>query len=76
MSQKNSKAPWIIDLGASDHMIGTFQLFSSRTPCSNNLRVQIANGSLSIVAGSNKISENSTLTSVFMFRIYHVTLCL
>ena len=58
MSQKNSKAPWIIDLGASDHMIGTFQLFSSYTPCSNNLRVKIANGSLSIVAGSNKISEN------------------
>ena len=56
MSQKNSKAPWIIDLGASDHMIGTFQLFSSYTPCSNNLRVKIANGSLSIVVGSNKIS--------------------
>ena len=66
MSQKNSKAPWIIDLGASDHTIGTFQLFSSRTPCSNNLRVQIANGSLSIVAGkgSIKIFENITLTSV------------
>ena len=28
-----------LDLGASDHTIGTFQLFSSRTPCSNNLRV-------------------------------------
>lgn len=47
-------------------MIGTFQLFSSYTPCFDNLRVNIANGSLPIIAGkgSIKISKNIILTLV------------
>ena len=47
-------------------MTSTFQLFSLYTPCSNNLRVKIANRSLSIVVGkgSIKICENVTQTSV------------
>ena len=47
-------------------MTSTFQLFSLYTPCSNNLRVKIADRSLSIVVGkgSIQICENITQTSV------------
>ncbi|PON52788.1 hypothetical protein PanWU01x14_206300 [Parasponia andersonii] len=41
--------PWIIDSGASDHMIGCYQLFSTYTPCPGTLKIRIADGSLSSV---------------------------
>ncbi|PON86229.1 LOW QUALITY PROTEIN: hypothetical protein TorRG33x02_179480 [Trema orientale] len=43
--------PWIIDSWASDHMTGCYQLFSTYTPCPRTLKIRIADGSLSSVAG-------------------------
>jgi hypothetical protein len=42
-----SDDPWVIDVGASDHMIGMSPLFSSYNPCSSRDNVRIADGSLS-----------------------------
>lgn len=62
----SSQSPWIIDTGASDHMTDAYHLFTSYKPCSGNLKVKIADGSLSTVAGkgSVKISDSLTLESV------------
>lgn len=60
------KVPWIIDSGASDHMTDSHHLFSTYTPCAGNIKVKIADGSLSTVAGkwSIQISKSITLNSV------------
>ena len=47
--------PWIIDSGATDHMTGCAKLFSSYTPRPGNVKVKIADGSLSTVAGTGSI---------------------
>ena len=39
-----SPTSWIVDSGTSDHMIGDRSLFSSYSPCSNNLTIRIADG--------------------------------
>ena len=59
------KTPWIIDSGPSDHMIDSYSLFSSYSPCVGNLKVKITNESLSSVAGKGtiKISDSLTLES-------------
>ena len=58
--------PWIIDSGASDHMTDAHHLFSTYSPCAGNLKVKIADGTLSPVAGkgSIRISESITLNPV------------
>ena len=58
--------PWIIDFGASDHMTNAHHLFSTYSPCVGNLKVKIADGTLSPVAGkgSIRISESITLNPV------------
>ncbi|RVW31424.1 hypothetical protein CK203_086764 [Vitis vinifera] len=63
MSQITS---WIIDSGAYDHMTDAHHLFSTYSPCAGNLKVKIANGTLSPFAskGSIRISESSTLNPV------------
>ena len=43
--------PWIIDFGASNHMTDAHHLFSTYSPCADNLKVKIADGTLSLVAG-------------------------
>lgn len=52
---------WIIDSGASDHMTGCAQLFSSYIPNNGNTKVRIADGSLSPIAGIGTVKINSTL---------------
>ena len=47
--------PWIIDFGATDHMTSCAKLFSSYTPSPGNVKVKIADGSLSTVAGTGSI---------------------
>lgn len=61
-----SSAPWIIDLGASDHMTNSFKLFQSYTPCLGNKKFKIAYGSFSPIAGKCliQISEKLSLKSV------------
>ena len=58
--------PCIIDSGATDHMIGCAKLFSSYTPSPGNVKVKIADGSLSTVAGTGSIEiyPNIVLNSV------------
>ena len=58
--------PWIIDSGASNHMIDAHHLFSTYSPCVGNLKVKIADGTLSPVVGKGSvhISESITLNPV------------
>ena len=46
---------WILDSGATDHMTGSSNLFSTYIPCSGQQRFKIADGSFSIVAGKGSI---------------------
>jgi hypothetical protein len=57
-----SEDPWVIDSGASDHMIGTSPLFSSYNPCSGRDKVRIADDSLSPVSGKGSISVTPSIT--------------
>lgn len=56
---QNKMKPWIIDIGASDHMTCSSHSFISYSPCPGNYKVKIANSSLSTVVekGSIKISK-------------------
>jgi hypothetical protein len=53
---------WVIDFGASDHMIGMSHLFSSYNPCSGGDKVRIADGSLSHVLGKGFVSVTPSMT--------------
>jgi hypothetical protein len=76
--------PWVIDLGASDHMTGMSHLFSSYNPCSGRDKVRIADGSLSPISskGSVSVTPSMTLTSVLhvpnlavnLLSIAHITI--
>lgn len=65
-SSIQSKDPWIIDSGASDHMTGGSNLFYSYIPCSNHTTIKIVDGSLTSVdgIGTIRISQNLVLKSV------------
>ena len=56
------RASWIIDLGASDHMTSNHTLLVDYIPCHGKLKIRIADGSLSPVAGkgNSKISETNS----------------
>ncbi|KAA0055541.1 Cysteine-rich RLK (RECEPTOR-like protein kinase) 8 [Cucumis melo var. makuwa] len=47
--------PWILDLGATDHLTGFSEYFVSYTPCAGNEKIRIANGSLAPIAGKGQI---------------------
>lgn len=59
---ENCQTPWIIDLGASDHMTCLFHLFDSYSSCSNNSSVKIADGTLSPIAGIGTITLTNYLS--------------
>jgi len=61
-STTQSQTPWIIDSGASDHMTDSYHLFSSYSTCAGNLKVKIADGSLSTVVGNGSIQLSDTIT--------------
>lgn len=59
---------WIINSGASDHTTGCHELSVEYVPHSGNIKIQVADGSLSSVAGKGTITlSNMTLKSVFNF---------
>jgi len=41
---------WIVDYGATDHMVGESSLFSSYKPCAGNFKIKVVDSSLSAVA--------------------------
>jgi hypothetical protein len=64
--KSRNHTPWIIDSGASDHMTYSHTLFNSYSPCAGNLKIRIADGTLSPIAGTGsvKISDHITLNPV------------
>lgn len=62
----NSGFSWILDSGATNHMIGCSNFFSYYSPCAGNKKIKIADGSLSAIAGigSIKISPSLTISNV------------
>lgn len=65
---------WIIDLGASDHMIGTSSLFSSYSICYGKDKVRIADGSYSSIAGKRNISVTLSLPLTSVLHVPKFTL--
>ncbi|KAG6535832.1 hypothetical protein ZIOFF_000861 [Zingiber officinale] len=59
---------WILDSGATDHMTGISQYFSSYTPSAGNQKIKIADGSFATIAGKGKgpvpISQSITVKDV------------
>ena len=66
LSTMSHITPWIIDSGASNHITDAYHLFSTYSPCAGNLKVKIADGTLSPVAGkgSIRIAESIILNLV------------
>jgi hypothetical protein len=63
---------WIIDTGATDHMINSISLFTSIT-ATISTKVKLPNGQFALVThiGTIKISAHLTLTNVFVFLPFH-----
>uniref|UniRef100_A0A1S8ADA3 Uncharacterized protein n=1 Tax=Citrus limon TaxID=2708 RepID=A0A1S8ADA3_CITLI len=64
---------WILDSGATDHMTGNSQLFSSYIPCAGNQKVKIANGSLATVAGKGTITISPSLVLKNVLHVPHLS---
>ncbi|RVW35006.1 Retrovirus-related Pol polyprotein from transposon RE1 [Vitis vinifera] len=67
--KSNVHCPWIIDSGATDHMTGSSQIFSSYKPCAGNKKIKIADGSLSAIAGKGSVFISPSLT---LHNVLHV----
>ncbi|KAK3012704.1 hypothetical protein RJ639_009860 [Escallonia herrerae] len=67
-SKAEDSSDWIIDSGASDNMTGDVSLLHECSPCHENYKVRIVDGSLSTVTGIGKviISERLILNSVLL----------
>lgn len=58
----NDKKPWILDLGANDHLSRSYDNFLSYLPIVGNEKIQIAYGSLTPIAGKSHIHPIDGLT--------------
>ncbi|CAM8951545.1 unnamed protein product [Rhodiola kirilowii] len=67
----SSDNSWILDSGATDHMTGTSQFFSSYTPCAGNKKVKMADGSFATIAGKGTVIITPSLT---LKNVLHVPL--
>lgn len=65
-TKQNSKALWIVDSGASDHMTNCSKLFSTYSPCAGYKKIRIEDRTFSTIAavGSIPISKSLTLHNV------------
>ena len=64
-SQDNTNrihTPWIIDSGATNHMTGASNLFTSYTPCSGKDKVRVADGSMVPITGRGSVRCTETLS--------------
>jgi len=57
----NPPKPWIIDSGATNHMTGAPNLFTSYTPCPGKDRVRVADGSTAPITGRGSVRCTKTL---------------
>lgn len=66
-SKFDESLSWIVDSGATDHMTGNRDLFTSYHESDNSITIIIADGSVSYVKGIGtvKISSSLQLNSVF-----------
>ena len=58
----NSIHSWIIDYGATNHMIGCSKIFSSYGPCASSKKVKLADRSFSAIVGMGTIKLTSLIT--------------
>ena len=49
--QAYTNKSWVIDSGATNHMTGASNLFTSYTPCSGKDKVHVADGSMVPITG-------------------------
>lgn len=68
-----SNGSWILDSGATDHMTGTSEFFSSYTPCAGNQKVKIADGSFAVVAGKGTVSISPFLNLKDVLHVPHLS---
>jgi len=61
-SDKNYNPYWILDSGATDHMIPLPKHFSSYTPCPSNKKISTADGSLMTAAGQGEVQISPSIT--------------
>lgn len=64
-----SRIPWVIDSGASDHMTGVSSVFSTYTPYSGQDRVKIADGTFSSVSGKGLVHASPSLPLSTVFHV-------
>ena len=60
--QAYTNKPWIIDSGATNHMTGASNLFTSYIPCSGKDKVRVADGSMVPIIGRGSIRCTKTLS--------------
>ena len=53
---------WIIDTGATNHMTGASNIFTSYTPCSGKDKVRVADGSMAPITGCGSVRCTKTLS--------------
>ena len=53
---------WIIDTGATNHMTGASNLFTSYTPTSGKDKVRVADGSMAPITGRGTVKCTKTLS--------------
>ena len=68
LSQKLTGEGWIVDSGASDHMTGSAIVFCTYGKCVDDIRVTVADGTHSTVAGQGHID----LSSLKLQNVLHV----
>lgn len=65
--------PWVIDSGASDHMLGNSSVFISYSPCYGNLRVKTVDGSIASVVGKGIVKLSRNLALDFVLHVPSLT---
>ena len=69
LSAKTGANMWILDFGATDHMTGSSNLFSTYIPCSGQKRVKIADDSFSMVVGKGSIVVTKDLILEYVLHV-------
>ena len=69
MCSISSSSSWVIDFGATDHMIGNFSLFTTFQSHPFTSTVTLADGSTSCVLGSGTIHLNPLITLTFVMSL-------